>query len=102
MIPLPPSTAAVAAASTDGSAAAAQPGRLLVWAIGHGSSGVFDSWAAGQRRPGVALADLSPAGVAHIADLVAQHKRPGEIALVSGERLAGWLAKHTCLTLTDL
>lgn len=93
MIPLPPSTAAAAADSAGGStAAAAQPGRLLVWAIGHGSSGVFDSWAAGQRRPGVALADLSPAGVAHVAGLVARHKRPGDIALVSGEQLAGWLA----------
>ncbi|KAI7840089.1 hypothetical protein COHA_006218 [Chlorella ohadii] len=91
VIPLPPSTAAAAADSAGGStAAAAQPGRLLVWAIGHGSSGVFDSWAAGQRRPGVALADLSPAGVAHVAGLVARHKRPGDIALVSVHWGSNW------------
>ena len=78
MVPLQPSAAAEAAAD------ASQPGRLLIWAVGHSSSGVFDSWAAGQRRPGVALADLSPAGVARIAELVAQHKRQRDIALVSG------------------
>lgn len=81
VVPLPPSAAADAAAD------ASQPSRLLIWAVGHSSSGVFDSWAAGQRRPGLALADLAPAGVAHIAELVARHKRPGDIALVSG----GWV-----------
>ncbi|PRW58531.1 poly-gamma-glutamate biosynthesis [Chlorella sorokiniana] len=84
VVPLPPS------AAVDPASGAAQPGRLLVWAIGHGSSGVFDSWAAGQRRPGVALADLSPAGVAHVAQLVARHKRPGDIALVSVHWGSNW------------
>lgn len=59
-------------------------GRLLVWAVGHSSSGVPGAWAAGQHRPGVAVTDLSAAGVRQLADLVQRHKQPGDIALVSG------------------
>lgn len=72
MLPLPPS-------------AAGRRGRLLVFGVGHESSGVPAEWAAGQGRPGVALAAFSAAGVRHLAELVAAHKQPGDLALVSGE-----------------
>ncbi|KAL4432878.1 hypothetical protein ABPG77_008204 [Micractinium sp. CCAP 211/92] len=71
VVPLPPDNAG-------------RGGRLLVWAIGHSSSGVPSAWAAGQGQPGVFPADLSPAGVPQLAQLVAAHKREGDIALVSG------------------
>lgn len=72
MVPLPPD-------------ASGRRGRLLIWAIGHSSSGVPAAWAAGPRVPGVFCADLSPAGVRHLADLVTQHKQPGDVAMVSGD-----------------
>jgi poly-gamma-glutamate synthesis protein (capsule biosynthesis protein) len=70
--------------------------RLLVWAVGHSSSGVPGAWAAGQHRPGGFVTDLSPAGVRQLGDLVQQHKQPGDIALVSGGRVAGGQAGWKC------
>lgn len=68
----------------------ASPGRLLVFAAGHASSGVPADWAAGRGRPGVLAADLSPAGVRHLAELVARHKRPGDLVLVSVHWGSNW------------
>ncbi|KAL4458011.1 hypothetical protein ABPG75_012876 [Micractinium tetrahymenae] len=70
--------------------AAGSPARLLVWAIGHDSSGVPAEWAAKQGRPGVFPAELSPAGVRHLAELVAAHKRAGDIVLVSVHWGSNW------------
>jgi poly-gamma-glutamate synthesis protein (capsule biosynthesis protein) len=97
-------------------------GRLLVWALGHASSGLPAGWAAGDDRPGILTTDLLPAGVHRLAELVRQHKRPGDLALVSvhwganwgyqvpeeqrrfahslideGERCVRWLSSHVCL-----
>ena len=96
VVPLPAAAAAASGSGDTGASGSSTSGgtssgtssgrRLLVWAIGHSSSGVPAAWAAARGRPGVFAADLSPAGVRHLADLVRHHKRPGDIALVSGER----------------
>lgn len=65
-------------------------GRLLVWAMGHASSGVPAGWAAGHDRPGILTTELLPAGVHRLAELVRQHKRPGDLALVSVHWGANW------------
>ncbi|KAL4859693.1 putative polyglutamine synthesis accessory protein [Chlorella vulgaris] len=64
--------------------------RLLVWALGHASSGVPAGWAAGDDRPGILTTDLLPAGVHRLAELVRQHKRPADLALVSVHWGANW------------
>lgn len=65
-------------------------GRLLVWAVGHESSGVPLAWAAARGRPGVALADLTPGGVEQLAAAVRRHKQPGDLALVSVHWGSNW------------
>jgi poly-gamma-glutamate synthesis protein (capsule biosynthesis protein) len=59
-------------------------GRVLVFAFGMRSSGVPSAWAATAARSGVSmLDDLSPAAVDAVARLVHEHKRPGDIAVLS-------------------
>jgi poly-gamma-glutamate capsule biosynthesis protein CapA/YwtB (metallophosphatase superfamily) len=59
-------------------------GRLLVYGIAHGSAGVPRHWAAGERRPGVALLpDLSEAAVRSMAERIADDRHPGDVVLVS-------------------
>ncbi|HET6954482.1 MAG TPA: CapA family protein [Acidimicrobiales bacterium] len=58
--------------------------RLLVVAAGSPSSGIPPGWAAGDRRPGVALLpDLSPDTVERVAGVVRSSARPGDVVVVS-------------------
>jgi poly-gamma-glutamate synthesis protein (capsule biosynthesis protein) len=57
---------------------------LIVSACAHESSGVPDHWAALTEEPGVnLLSDLSNETAADVAALVARHKLPGDIAILS-------------------
>ncbi|GBF99365.1 hypothetical protein Rsub_12169 [Raphidocelis subcapitata] len=84
------SEGAAAGAGAGAAAGAAAAGRVLVWGLGHSSSGVPDAWAAGASSPGVALTDLSPADAARIAAAVAAAKRPGDVAVVSLHWGSNW------------
>ncbi len=58
--------------------------RVLVYAFGTGSSGVPPSWAAVDKRPGVALlSELSARSVSEIARRIARERRPGDLVVVS-------------------
>ena len=59
-------------------------GRVLVFAFGHGSSGIPPDWAATEARPGInLLPDLSDASLEEIAASVKAHKGPGDLVVVS-------------------
>ena len=59
-------------------------GRVLVFAFGHGSSGIPPGWAAADARPGINfLPDLSDAGLEAVAASVQAHKGPGDLVVVS-------------------
>ena len=58
--------------------------RVLVLAAGSTSSGIPTGWAAGERRPGVALLpDLSQGSVERIAEIVRSVARPRDVVVVS-------------------
>jgi poly-gamma-glutamate capsule biosynthesis protein CapA/YwtB (metallophosphatase superfamily) len=58
--------------------------RLLVFSVGHTSSGIDEAWQAGPGRQGVWwLDELSPAGIDAVARRVHAARRPGDIVLVS-------------------
>jgi poly-gamma-glutamate synthesis protein (capsule biosynthesis protein) len=66
-------------------------GRVLVFAFGMRSSGVPSAWAATAASSGVSmLDDLSPAAVDSVARLVHEHKRPGDIAVLSLHWAGNW------------
>jgi poly-gamma-glutamate synthesis protein (capsule biosynthesis protein) len=59
-------------------------GRLLVYAVGHPSSGVPQEWAATQYRPGVAfLANFSEGSFRRICDRLTADRRPGDLVVLS-------------------
>ena len=58
--------------------------RLLVYAVGHSSSGVSNHWAAGKNQPGVALLrDFTEATVRTIAIRIRRDRRPGDLIVLS-------------------
>jgi len=58
--------------------------RLLVFAVGLGSSGIPADWAAGPTTPGVALLpDLSPATAESLVATIARHAHPADRVVVS-------------------
>lgn len=58
-------------------------GRLLVFALGLGDSGIPGDRYATTQRPGVTgLEDLSPQTVQQVASLIARLKRPRDLALI--------------------
>jgi poly-gamma-glutamate synthesis protein (capsule biosynthesis protein) len=62
-------------------------GRALVFAMGHGSSGIPPERAARPDRPGVhLLEDLSGRTPARIGELVERHRRPADLLLASIHR----------------
>lgn len=62
----------------------ARGGRVLVFAFGHGSSGIPPAWAAAEGRPGVArLDDLGAETARTIAEEVRRAKRPGDVVVAS-------------------
>ena len=70
---------------------AAAGARVLVFAFGSVDSGIPSTWAAGPQRAGVhLLADFSRPTVEHIADLVHQWKRPGDVAVASVHWGSNW------------
>lgn len=64
--------------------------RVLVWSIGHSSAGVPSTWQAKPDKPGVFYTNLAPDDVQKMKDLVAQHKRPGDIILCSCHWGSNW------------
>jgi poly-gamma-glutamate synthesis protein (capsule biosynthesis protein) len=59
-------------------------GRLLVFGLGHPSSGIPRDWAASEHRPGVSLLpDLSSRTADRVAERVRRWKRRGDRVLVS-------------------
>jgi poly-gamma-glutamate synthesis protein (capsule biosynthesis protein) len=69
----------------------AEPGRVLVFSVGSGTSGVPADWAAGDHRPGVALLpDLSLATADRVADQVRAAWRPGDVVVVSVHWGSNW------------
>jgi poly-gamma-glutamate synthesis protein (capsule biosynthesis protein) len=66
-------------------------GRVLVFALGHESSGILPGWAAGDNRPGVNLLDsFSERSVRRIADQVRAVKRQGDIVVASVHWGGNW------------
>ena len=65
--------------------------RVVVSSVGHVSSGVPASWAAGAHRPGVALLpDLSDATATMVADATRRDERPGDLRVVSVHWGGNW------------
>jgi len=65
--------------------------RVLVFAFGHGSSGIPGEWAATEGRPGVnRLPDLSKATAARVAEAVHALKRHGDVVVVSVHWGSNW------------
>ncbi len=65
--------------------------RLVVWSVAHRSSGVRSSWAATATRPGVALLPaLDDAAADELADRVREHRRPGDLVVVSVHWGGNW------------
>jgi len=59
-------------------------GRLLVFAIGHGSSGIPDDWAAGPASAGVNyLPDLSTESLERLAERIEAIREPGDQVMLS-------------------
>lgn len=66
-------------------------GRLLLFAVAHGSSGVPEDWAAGPGRPGVALLpDLGAAVLAELSARIAAARRPGDRVILSIHWGSNW------------
>lgn len=66
-------------------------GRVLIWAIGHESSGVPDEWEAGESSPGVFMTNLSRGDVKELSQLLQADKRPGrDVAVVSVHWGGNW------------
>ncbi|MFE9021056.1 CapA family protein [Streptomyces sp. NPDC007808] len=66
-------------------------GRVLVFALGFGSSGIPPGWAATAELPGVAYApELSPATAAAAVRHIRRVKRPGDVVVVSVHWGSNW------------
>ncbi|HEX2418758.1 MAG TPA: CapA family protein, partial [Micromonosporaceae bacterium] len=69
----------------------ADRGRVLVFSVGSGSSGIPPDWAAGVARPGVALLDdLSETTAEQLAGRIRQLRRPGDVVVVSVHWGSNW------------
>lgn len=65
--------------------------RLLVFAAGHGDSGIPPGWAADETRPGVHyLATLDEMAVSRLAERIAAHRRPGDTVVFSIHWGSNW------------
>ncbi|MGH2582519.1 MAG: CapA family protein [Anaerolineales bacterium] len=59
-------------------------GRVLVFGMCHASSGVPPAWAAAEERGGIfLLSTLDERAVAQVGELIAGHKRSGDVAVAS-------------------
>ncbi|HEX7744527.1 MAG TPA: CapA family protein, partial [Micromonosporaceae bacterium] len=69
----------------------AEGGRLLVWSVAAGSSGVPADWAAAPDRPGVAyLAQVSERSADAFAARVRDEAQPGDVTVVSVHWGSNW------------
>lgn len=69
-------------------------GRLLVFARADDRCGVLPAWSATARRAGVALLpELSHATAQRLAEQVQQHRRPGDLVVVSVHWGDNWVAE---------
>lgn len=67
-------------------------GRILVFSMGMGSSGIPNDWGASSTRPGVWLIDdLSTKTVRQITERIEQDRRPGDFCIVSIHWGANWV-----------
>jgi poly-gamma-glutamate capsule biosynthesis protein CapA/YwtB (metallophosphatase superfamily) len=67
-------------------------GRVLVFAVGTEDSGVPESWAAGEDRPGIVfLSDFSDREVDRLAGAVRGFARPGDIVVLSIHWGSNWV-----------
>jgi poly-gamma-glutamate capsule biosynthesis protein CapA/YwtB (metallophosphatase superfamily) len=66
-------------------------GRVLVFAFGLASSGIPQTWSAGRQSPGVyLLRDLSHQSLLEVQQMVANHKRRGDIVVASIHWGSNW------------
>lgn len=66
-------------------------GRLLVFAYGSPTAGVFPEWGATRQRSGVnLLGELGPSGAERVAEEVAAHRHPGDRVVVSVHWGGNW------------
>ena len=69
----------------------ADNGRLLVFAAGHGDSGIPSDWAAGESRPGVHyLPDLGEKTTAQLAERISACRRAGDTVVFSIHWGSNW------------
>lgn len=79
------------AAASSPAALATSTGRLLVFAYGSPTAGVFRDWAASRGRSGVnLLRDLGRSGAERVAEEVGPHRRPGDRVVVSVHWGGNW------------
>ena len=65
--------------------------RVLVFSVGMGSAGVPTRWAATADRPGVAVVpEASEASAQAVIDRIRQHRRPGDLVVVSLHMGSNW------------
>jgi poly-gamma-glutamate synthesis protein (capsule biosynthesis protein) len=65
-------------------------GRVLVFSLGHPSSGIPPAWAAGDERSGVWMEDLSDTTVARLAAAVAAVRAPADVVVASVHWGGNW------------
>lgn len=72
--------------------------RLLVFAFGSPSSGVYPSWAASSKQAGLAYLRFSPRDLSRVKDLVRSHRKKDDIVILSLHWGPNWgyniAAKH--------
>jgi poly-gamma-glutamate synthesis protein (capsule biosynthesis protein) len=64
--------------------------RVLVFAVGTGSSGIPPDWAARAHRPGVALTELTDAAASRLGDAVRRLRGPSDVVVVSIHWGSNW------------
>ena len=65
--------------------------RVLVFSVGMASSGIPTHWAAVRDRAGVALVpEASRAAAQHVIEQVEEHRRPGDLVVVSVHMGSNW------------
>ena len=66
-------------------------GRVLVFSVGMGSSGIPTHWAASREQAGVALVpEASQASAEQVVEQIDQHRRPGDLVVVSVHMGSNW------------
>jgi len=69
---------------------AGKAGRLLVYALAAGDSGVPAGWSAADDRPGVALTSLSDAAARAVCEQIKSERKPGDVAIVTIHWGSNW------------